>query len=67
MYSLWVRLMLVASIVQLGISISDFADCRGRGCILRVIRASHAVLKVDWKPISVFPEEARALRSHEKR
>jgi hypothetical protein len=51
MYQLLVRLMLLSALLQLGISVSDFSKCRSRHC-----------LKIDWRPISVFPEEAKRFR-----
>ena len=60
MYNLLVRLMLVAAFSQLGISLADTRDCRGRGCVQRLAKASYEVLKIDWKPVSVFSSRARA-------
>jgi hypothetical protein len=57
MYALLVRLMLLAALTEVGMSVAEFRDCRGRECVLRVVRASHEVLHVDWKPIRVFPEQ----------
>ena len=62
MYDLWVRLMFLAAIVQLGISLKDVRDCRARECRMRKDKAIRKVLVVDWKPISVFPEEAKRFR-----
>jgi hypothetical protein len=62
MNSLLIRLMLIASLTQLGISLSTFRDCKSRSCFSRIEKASREVLRVDWKPISVFPEEARRFR-----
>lgn len=62
MYKLLVALMLFAALSQLGISVSDFRDCHSRACLEMVERKSRDVLKIDWKPISVFPEEAKRFR-----
>lgn len=59
---LLVRLMLVAGLAQFGMSIWDFRDCRSRECLVRIEKHSRDVLKVDWKPISVWPEEAKKFR-----
>lgn len=61
MYKLLIGLMLVSALHQLGLSLKDFAMCRSRGCAARIERASRRVLQVDWKAISVFPEEAKRL------
>lgn len=62
MYNLLIKLMVLAALLQLGISTHKFATCSSRGCTSRIEKASRDVLKIDWKPISVFPEEARRFR-----
>ncbi len=62
MYNLLVKLMLISALIQLGISLKDFSNCRSRECAARIEKASRKVLKIDWKPISVFPEEAKRFR-----
>lgn len=63
MYSILIKLIVAAAFLELGMSISSFKDCPSRACLIRIERASRAVLKIDWKPISVFPEEARRFHS----
>lgn len=62
MYSLLIRLMVIAALIELGISITDFQKCSGRKCLGQIEKASRAVLEIDWKPVSVFPEEAKRFR-----
>ena len=62
MHELLVKIMIAAALVQLGISISEFKDCRSRECLQKIERRSRDILTVDWKPISVFPEEAERFR-----
>ena len=62
MYTLLVRLMLLAALIELGISASEFRDCRGRECLIRMEKASLQILDISWKPISVWPEEAKRFR-----
>jgi hypothetical protein len=59
MNSLLVRLMLIAALTQLGISLSTFRNCRSRSCFIRFEKAARTVLRVDWKPLIVFPNEAK--------
>ena len=59
MYTLLVRLMALAALTQIGITLASFRDCRSRACFARVEKASRDVLHVDWKPISIFPGEAK--------
>jgi hypothetical protein len=62
MYRLLVLLMLVAALSEFGMNISDLKNCHSRGCLEQLERYSKDVLKIDWKPISVFPEEAKRFR-----
>lgn len=62
MENLLVKLMVLAALTQLGISVSKFAECRGRACAQVFDRASRDVLRVDWRPISVWPEEEKRFR-----
>jgi hypothetical protein len=62
MYTLLVRLMFVAALLQLGHSVSDFVNCQDRHCAGWIDRASQEILKIDWKPMSVFPEEGKRFR-----
>lgn len=62
MYSLLIRLMAVAALTQLGISLATFHDCRSKSCLARVEKASRDVLRIDWKPVSVFYGEAKRFR-----
>ena len=62
MYHVLIKLIVGASILQLGLNLTDSTECSSRECIARIERASRKVLKVDWKPISVFPNEARRFR-----
>lgn len=62
MYSMLIRLMLLAALTQLGIQLSDFRDCKGRECFIRMEAAALQVLDISWKPISVWPEEAKRFR-----
>lgn len=58
MYNVLIKLIVVASLLELGLSFKDFGDCTPRTCWNRLHRTSHKVLRIDWKPISIFPEEA---------
>jgi hypothetical protein len=62
MNSLLIRLMVLAALTQFGITLASSRDyTSGRGPA-RIEKASRDVLRVDWKPLSVFPEEARKFR-----
>jgi hypothetical protein len=62
MYNLLVKLMLITALVHLGICFKDFQNCHSRQCTQLLEKRSRDVLRVDWKPISVFPEDARRFR-----
>lgn len=59
MYNLMIKLMITAALLQLGISIDKYFSCNSRTCSSRIEKASRDVLKINWKPISVFPNEAK--------
>jgi hypothetical protein len=59
MYSLLIRLMALAAFAQLGISVSKLNDCKSRECLVMFEKAGRKAVKIEWKPISVFPEEAK--------
>jgi len=54
MYETLVKLIIGASLLQLGLNLKNSGDCTSRESLARVERASRHVLKIDWKPISVF-------------
>lgn len=62
MYALLLRLMVLAALIELGMSARDLSECRSRACFGLIERASRQVLNIDWKPISVWPEEAGRFR-----
>ena len=59
METLLVRLMLLAALAEIGMSLFDFESCHTRQCLQQVEKNSRDILKIDWKPISIFPEEAK--------
>ena len=59
MYRLLVKLMALAALLELGMSVSDFEHCHSRQCLQQIERRSRDILKVEWRPISVFPNAAR--------
>lgn len=62
MSKLLIKLMVIAALLKLGVSIEEFAFCHSKVCSSRIEKASREVLKTDWKPISVFSKEARRFR-----
>lgn len=62
MYNILIKLIVAATLLKLGMNISTLKDCPSHACTVRIEQASHKVLKIDWKPISVFPEEAQRFR-----
>ncbi|MCM2281518.1 MAG: hypothetical protein NDI61_06700 [Bdellovibrionaceae bacterium] len=61
MYAILVRLILLAALMDLGMSLSRIEKCDSRMCWDEIQRARLKVLKVEWRPISVFPESVNAL------
>jgi hypothetical protein len=62
MLTLLIRLMVLAALAQLGLNLTRIGDCSSRACLVQLEKASREVLKIEWQPISVFPEEARRFR-----
>jgi len=68
-YNVLIKLIVVASLLELGISVSKigfYGECSSRACWSELQRASHNVLQIDWRPISVFPKEAERFRQPAK-
>ena len=55
MYSLLIRLIVLAALMDLGLTIGRDGRCETRLCFDKVERASRKVLKIEWKPIKIFP------------
>lgn len=62
MYNLLVKLMILAALTELGVSYADFFNCHSFQCRQTFEKSSRDVLKIKWKPISIFPEEAKRFR-----
>ena len=62
MYGVLIKLIVGASLFQLGVSLKDFEKCDSRECLARLEKASRKATKIDWRPISMFPEEAKKFR-----
>ncbi len=59
MYRMLIFLMVASALPAVDLSWKDVRDCRGRECAMKFARASQKVLRIDWKPVSVWPEEAK--------
>ena len=62
MYNVLIKLIVGVSLVQLGLSFKDLEECGSRECLSRLEKASRQFLPIEWKAISVFPEEGRRFR-----
>lgn len=62
MYQLLIRLLFIAALAEFGLKISDIGECRSRQCVKMLQMRALDVLRIDWKPISVFPEAAKGFR-----
>jgi len=54
--------MFIAALAEFGMKVSDIGECRSRQCVKMLQARALDVLRIDWKPISVFPEEAKSFR-----
>lgn len=62
MFNLLIKLMLLSAALQLGIRFSDIAFCSSRACASSIEKASRDVLRIEWKAISVWPEEGKKFK-----
>ena len=62
MENLLIKLMGIAALAQFGISLSHIESCHSGACMQTLEKHSREVLNIDWKPLSVFPEEAKRFR-----
>ncbi len=62
MENLLVKLMLLAALTQLGISVHEFQNCHSRGCMQMIEMKSRDILNIHWKPLTVFPAESKKFR-----
>ena len=62
MYNLLVKLYLIAAAIQLGMSLTELENCSNRQCVQKLSQASNQVLKINWRPISIFPDEQKKFR-----
>lgn len=62
METLLLRLIFITAVIQLGYAVADFDNCHSRQCVQKIEKASRDVLKINWKPIVIFPEEAKRFR-----
>ncbi len=62
MYDVLIKLIIAGALLEFGFSMSKIENCSSRACWNQVQQASKQVLKIDWKPISVFPEEAKKFK-----
>jgi hypothetical protein len=62
MIELMIRLMVLAALAQFGMSVAEVSGCKTGQCLARLKEASREVLRVEWRPISVFPEEGSRFR-----
>jgi hypothetical protein len=67
MYALLIKLIFISALFEIGWSIADVERCHSRQCLAEFKKKSRAFLNIDWKPISVFPEEARAHTPNQNR
>lgn len=56
-----IKILIAAALLDLGFSMKDL-DCRSGRCLEKLQRGSIQATKIDWRPISVWPEEARRFK-----
>jgi hypothetical protein len=51
--------MILAALSELGLAALAEGPCMSKACFANIERASRNISRIDWKPLTVFPEEAR--------
>ena len=64
MYSVLIKLIVLATMAELGTDIVNFSSYRE--CRLDFKKAQLQIVGIDWKPISIFPKEAKRFLPHTK-
>lgn len=59
-----IELIIGVSLVQFGLSFKHLYKCRSRECLSRLEKAWRLILRIEWKVISVFPEEEGEVLAH---
>jgi hypothetical protein len=62
MENLIVKLMLLATLAQLGVSVSHSLQPHPLSAQRTLEQRSKDILRISWRPISAFPEEAKRFR-----
>jgi hypothetical protein len=48
------------------LSLHNIEKCDSRECLARIEKASKRLVDIEWRPISVFPEEAKKFQKQTK-
>lgn len=65
MYNVLIKLIVAAALVELGISLSRDMECGTRLCWDQVEEGGRKMLQIEWRPISIFPEEAKRFQENQ--
>lgn len=62
MFRMFILLVALAISEVAGVKIINLGQCRSRECLQQIEKRSRDVLKIDWRPISVFLNEAKRFK-----
>jgi len=62
MHNLFIKIVILAALAQFGLTLADIESCRSKHCLRKIEQRSRDVLRINWKPIQIFPEEARRFK-----
>ena len=62
MYNFLIKIVILAALAQLGMNLAELETCYSKKCLQKVERRSRDVLRIKWRAISIFPEEARRFK-----
>ncbi len=62
MFRMFIFMLALATTEGLAVKISNRSQCRSRECLQQIEKQSRDVLKINWRPISMFPDEANRFK-----
>ena len=62
MINLLFKLALIYAAILTGLSLTELSKCQKGECTDRIEKAAREVVEIDWRPISIFPDEAQRFR-----
>lgn len=63
MFKLLLKLALIYMVISTGLTASELLLCRRGFCTDQLEKAARETISIDWRPISIWPEEAKRFKA----